>query len=84
MSQSHKECTKDEIFVGNTDRGAEKIEWFNSKGLTGVRLGEAAYSIDGKPLHGAYRPIIVHRSQADIHNDIMMTECLGPDWRRRI
>lgn len=79
---AHPECAPNEIFVGNTNRGAERLEFFKSKGLTSVRLGKVAYCIGGKPLPGTYSPIIIPRAQADLHNDIMMTATFGPHWRR--
>ncbi|MEZ2132724.1 MULTISPECIES: hypothetical protein [unclassified Sinorhizobium] len=78
----HNECAANEIWVGNTHRGAERLDFFKSKGLTSVRLGKVAYDIDGKVLPGTYSPIIIQRAQADLHNDIMMTAAFGPNWRR--
>ncbi|MFB7144993.1 hypothetical protein ACWGMK_06085 [Agrobacterium deltaense] len=82
MSQSHKECTKDEIFVGNTAREGEHFQWLKSQGLTSARLGKVAYAIDGMPLPAYYAPVIIDRSQADLHHAIMMEKTFGPNWRR--
>lgn len=79
----HAECKANEIFVGNTDRGVERIEFFKAKGLNSVRLGETAYDIEGKALPAIYSPIFVSRSEADAHNNVMMTETFGPHWRRK-
>lgn len=82
MAQTHNECAANEIWVGNTDRGQGRLEFYKSKGLTSVRLGKVAYCIEGKPLPSNYSPIIIQRAQADLHNDIMMTATFGPHWRR--
>jgi hypothetical protein len=78
----HKECATDEMFVGNTARQGAFFPELKEKGMKTVRLGNIAYAIDGMPLPEYYAPVIIKRSEADLHNEIMMTKTFGPNWRR--
>lgn len=81
---SHPEASSDEIFVGNTDKGATKLSYLHAKGVKTARFARMAYDIDGKPLPDFYNAVIIKRSDSDAYDDVMMTAAHGPDWRRRI
>lgn len=82
MSQTHKECAANEIWIGNAERNGEHFQFLKSQGLTSARLGNQAYDIYGKALPDHYAPVIIARSQADRHHAIMMEKTFGPNWRR--
>ncbi|MDH1268945.1 hypothetical protein N5C81_15070 [Rhizobium pusense] len=82
MARTHKECAPNEEFVGNTYRSKNNLDWLKSKGLTSVRLGNQAFSIDGEKLPESYAPVIIARDQAELYNAIMMEKTFGPNWRR--
>jgi hypothetical protein len=82
MSGHHEKCQANEVWVGNTERGKGRLEFFKGKGLKTVRLGSVALDIYGKPLEANWAPIFIHRSEEDAHNTIMMEETFGPNWRR--
>jgi len=78
-----KECRKDEFCVGNTHRGEGAIEWLNQQGVMGVRLGEQAYDINGKPLpKDIYRPLIIENSDGAKYDRVMMEKTFGQGFRR--
>ena len=66
----HHELKDGELWVGNTNLSIP--EYLRSKMKT-VRLGEQAYYIDGKPISRNYcRPLIIHRTEAQLYDNIMM------------
>ena len=78
----HPECSKNETFVGNTHRESKHVDELKKKGVLSARMGIQAYDIDGKKLtQKYYAPLIVHMSDHDKYNDIMMTSAFGPNWR---
>lgn len=70
----HHELKQGEIWVGNTDvrEGLSIPDYLIGK-MNTARLGEQAYYIDGKPIHREYcRPLIIHKSEEMIYDNIMM------------
>lgn len=65
-----EEINIDEVWVGNT--GLEIPQYLSR--LKTARLGKIAYDIHGKPLaeHENCRPLIIHKSEANEYNRIMM------------
>lgn len=57
-----------EFFAGNTNNGIPE----DARHLPGIRLGEVAYDIDGKPLPNTWRPLFVPNAQADAYDRIRM------------
>jgi hypothetical protein len=70
----HWELKPGEIWVGNTDVSERGLVVRDElRHLKTVRLGEQAYDIHGKPIERNYcRPLIIHRSEEDLYNSIMM------------
>ncbi|WP_156122232.1 hypothetical protein [Aureimonas altamirensis] len=70
--------------MGNTLTHGPHYERLKSKGLQTLRLGEVAYDVHGKPLAKSegYSPLFINRSEADLHNEIMMELTFGQNWRR--
>ena len=77
----HEKCRADEIFIGNTDKGADRLKFFADKGLKTIRLGDVAFDIYGKQLPSFFRPPFVNRSEIELHHAIMMEKTFGPNWR---
>lgn len=84
MKREHDGCDPHEIFVGNTRRDGDMIQYLKSKGLRTIRLGMVAYDIDGNQLKDieGYAPVFINRSESDLHNAAMMERTFGPNWRR--
>ena len=75
------ELKQGEIWVGNTDvlEGLSIPKYLIGKMKT-ARLGEQAYYIDGKPIHREYcRPLIIHKSEELIYDNIMMSRMNSKD-----
>lgn len=70
----HHQLKAGEMWVGNTDvREGLSIPGYLIGKMKTARLGEQAYYIDGKPIHREYcRPLIIHKSEEMIYNNIMM------------
>lgn len=70
----HHELKDGEIWVCNIDvREGHGIPEYLIEKLKTARLGEQAYYIDRKPIHRGYcRPLIIHKSEADVYDSIMM------------
>jgi hypothetical protein len=68
------ELKEGEIFIGNTDvRNGVNIPE-HLRDMKTARLGEQAFDIYGKPLDRSYcRPLIIHKSEADLYDRIMMS-----------
>lgn len=78
----HNEARADEIFVGNTDRGSDRIAELQTAGMRTARLGKVAYCIEGKRLSNTWLPLLIGRSEEALYDDIMNKRVFGPDWRR--
>jgi len=70
----HHELKSGEMWVGNTDvREGLSIPKYLIGKMKTARLGEQAYYIDGKPIHRDYcRPLIIHKSEEMVYDNIMM------------
>ena len=84
-AKKHTSCSHElkqgEIWVGNTDvlKGLSIPKYLIGKMKT-ARLGEQAYYIDGKPIHRGYcRPLIIHKSEELIYDNIMMSRMNSKD-----
>jgi hypothetical protein len=63
------ELLPDEIWLGNHDVKIRE----DLMELKTIRLGQQAYCINGLPLHRGYiRPLIIHKSEEMIYNNIYM------------
>ena len=67
----HEACGAQEVFVGNTSEGVDRLSWLKSRGVSTARLGHVALDIDGKPLPETYRPIFINRAEIDLHDRVM-------------
>jgi hypothetical protein len=84
-AKKHTSCIHElkqgEMWVGNTDvlKGLSIPKCLIGKMKT-ARLGEQAYYIDGKPIHRGYcRPLIIHKSEELIYDNIMMSRMNSKD-----
>lgn len=84
-ARKHTSCNHElkqgEIWVGNTDviEGLSIPKYLIGKMKT-ARLGEQAYYLDGKPIHRGYcRPLIIHKSEELIYDNIMMSRMNSKD-----
>jgi len=78
----HPEQGYDEIFVGNTHRGEEHIDFLRRNGVKSARLAGTAYDIYGRPLPETLRPIIIRREDEPIYDELMMSLTFGGEVRR--
>jgi hypothetical protein len=84
-AKKHTSCSYElkqgEIWVGNTDvREGLSIPKYLIGKMKTARLGEQAYYIDGKPIHRKYcRPLIIHKSEELIYDNIMMSRMNSKD-----
>lgn len=72
----HKECKKDEVFVGNMSviEFPEEKEKFEKNGI-GYRLGNIAYDIREKALKGnAIKPLFISKKDHEKYEELQMNE----------
>lgn len=73
----HKECKKDEVFVGNMNviiEFPEEKEKFERNGI-GYRLGNIAYDIREKALKGnGIKPLFISKKDHEKYEELQMSE----------
>lgn len=82
MGRHHEPCGADELYLGNTLRDKNNLEFLKQKGMRTIRLGDVAYDLDGKVLSASYAPLFIKRSEEQLYDAIMMEKTFGPNWRR--
>jgi hypothetical protein len=75
------EMLNNEIFVGNVKSSSGIPKYLST--LKTVRLGTIALDIDGNKIDDM-RPMFIEKSEIDVHENLAMADCLGPDWRLKV